>query len=290
MSTFINFQSAKRYIFFACILALFSNEAFSRGGDDHGHAGDVFIYVEEGHIETGLVDEDNTEEHVRVFEAEFGESGLPEYTDEPGWEAFAGTFDPALRVGWNATDGLHRWNGSGLDHDIEETIMVNFGTLTFEIGQEPVDGFDLAVAPDGSFHRHVGFLIDGPAGPQPGIYIVELELFAATTRRSFDAPEHSEPFWIVFNYSGSEEEHEEAIEWVAENLAGDDHGHEGCHGDFNDDDDVNVVDLLVLISEWGACSGCDADLDANGIVDVTDLLELMADWGECPENDPGDEG
>ena len=53
---------------------------------------------------------------------------------------------------------------------------------------------------------------------------------------------------------------------------------------------MNVVDLLVLISEWGACSGCDADLDANGIVDVTDLLELMADWGECPENDHGDEG
>ena len=217
----------------------------------HGHAGDVYIYVEDGHIETGLVDEDETEEHVRVFEAEFGESGLAEYTDEPGWEAFPGTFDSDSRVGWNALDDLHRWNGNGFDHELEETITVSFkAQASFVIGEGAVDGFDLAVAPDGSFHRHLGFLIGHPgkSSPQTGIYLVELELYAT------EGPEHSEPFWIVFNYGMDEDDHEAAVEWVEENMAGDDHGHDDeCSGDLDGDHDVDVADLLELISQWGEC-------------------------------------
>ena len=213
----------------------------------HGHAGDVYIYVEDGHIATGLVDEDETEEHVRVFESEFGESGLPEYTDEPGWEAFAGTFDPNTRVGWNALDGLHRWNGSDFNGSVEETIMVNFKSTSFEIGDGPTNGFDLAVPPDGSFHRHLGFLIGHPTqDPEAGIYLVELQLYATS------GPEESEPFWIVFNYGMGEEVHEAAVEWVEENMASEDH-EEHCSADLNDDHKVDVSDLLELLSQWGNC-------------------------------------
>ena len=276
MKKFTDGQTFIFYTLLFCIIGISPNQAFSQ---DHGHAGDVFIYVEKGHIETGIVDEDEVEEHVRVFESEFGESGWPEYTDEPGWEAFPGTFDPQLRVGWNAVHGLERWNGDGFDGSLDETIIVNFSTLTFEIGPEPVDGFDLAVAPDGSFHRHIGFLIDHPKGnPAAGIYLVELELYATVGITGF-TPEHSEPFWIVFNYSGSEEDHEAAVEWVAENLAGEDHGN--CYGDVNDSHDVDVSDLLILISDWGSCSECEADLNEDGNVDITDLLELIGVWGEC---------
>ena len=290
MKSLIDLKTAAMYASLTCAIAASPVLAFGGGDDDHGdhhgHAGDVYIYVEEGHIETGLVDEDEAEEHVRVFEAEFGESGLPEYTDEPGWEAFSGTFDPQLRVGWNAVHGLERWNGDGFDGSLDETIIVNFSTLSFEIGSEPVDGFDLAVASDGSFHRHIGFLMDHPKGnPAEGIYLVELELFAADLKGG-SAPEHSEPFWIVFNYGGSEEDHEAAVEWVAENLAEEDHGHhDECHADFDADGHVDVLDLLILIGDWGTCSGCATDLDENGTVNVADLLDLMADWGECPHDD-----
>jgi len=53
-------------------------------------------------------------------------------------------------------------------------------------------------------------------------------------------------------------------------------------GDLNCDGVVDVSDLLLLLSNWGACanpSSCAADLNGDGVVDVTDLLMLLAAWG-----------
>ena len=249
--------------------------ATAGGGDGHeGHAGDVFVGVESGEIFTGLIDEDDVEAHVRTFESEFGESGVPGYTDEPGWEAFPDTFDPALRVGWNALAGLGRWNGSGFDSGIDETITVSFGTFSFEIADSPVSGFDLAVQPDGGLHRHVGFFLGNSTGDDAaeGIYVVELEMYSTG-----DGPEHCEPFWIVFNNEASEDDHEAAVEWVAENWAEEEH----CHGDLDGDHHVDVEDLLQLIEAWGPCTGCASDMDEDGVVAINDLLELIGEWGDC---------
>ena len=47
------------------------------------------------------------------------------------------------------------------------------------------------------------------------------------------------------------------------------------------DGQVNVNDLLELLSNWGT-SGNGAAISApSDIVDVNDLLELLADWGPC---------
>jgi len=257
------------------ILAILANPPQLTAGDDdhHGHAGDVFVGVKAGHIFTGMVDDDQVEEGVRMFESEFGESGVPGFTDEPGWEAFPGTFDPNIRVGWNALTGVHRWNGDGFDDLIDETITVSFGSLSFEIGASAVDGFDLAVQPDGGLHRHIGFLLENPFGdPEVGVYLVQLELYSST-----GTPESSEPFWIVFNNEADEEEHEAAAEWVEEHLVGEEH----CHGDINGDHEVNVEDLLQLLSNWGECDGCASDIDEDGFVTVLDLLEMISEWGEC---------
>jgi hypothetical protein len=56
----------------------------------------------------------------------------------------------------------------------------------------------------------------------------------------------------------------------------------GAPADVNGDGDVDIDDLLLLLSAWGDCpdppSGCAADLDGDGIVGVNDLLILLADW------------
>jgi hypothetical protein len=49
-------------------------------------------------------------------------------------------------------------------------------------------------------------------------------------------------------------------------------------GDVNGDGNVDVTDILLLISAWGPCSGCIEDLDHSGEVDVTDLLIIIGNW------------
>jgi hypothetical protein len=54
-----------------------------------------------------------------------------------------------------------------------------------------------------------------------------------------------------------------------------------CEPDLNDDGVVDVMDLLQVLADWGACPGCPADFDGSGAVDVVDLLILLDAWGEC---------
>jgi hypothetical protein len=45
---------------------------------------------------------------------------------------------------------------------------------------------------------------------------------------------------------------------------------------------VNVADLLAVIAAWGPCPNpltCPADLNVSGQVDVADLLEVITNWG-----------
>jgi hypothetical protein len=55
-----------------------------------------------------------------------------------------------------------------------------------------------------------------------------------------------------------------------------------CAGDLNDDGDVDALDVLVLLGEFGTCSGtCLADLNDDGIVSADDLWLLLRLWGAC---------
>ena len=52
----------------------------------------------------------------------------------------------------------------------------------------------------------------------------------------------------------------------------------GATGDINGDDEVDVLDVLDLLSVWGPCGGCAADLDCDGEVTVLDLLIVLGNW------------
>lgn len=56
-----------------------------------------------------------------------------------------------------------------------------------------------------------------------------------------------------------------------------------CPSDVDGNDEVDVLDLLQTLSDWGACPApCPSDSDGNGAVDVLDLLSLLSAWGGCP--------
>ena len=59
-----------------------------------------------------------------------------------------------------------------------------------------------------------------------------------------------------------------------------------CAADVNGDTQVNVTDLLAVITAWGACpippNACSADINHDSIVNVTDLLAVITAWGACP--------
>jgi predicted outer membrane repeat protein len=55
-----------------------------------------------------------------------------------------------------------------------------------------------------------------------------------------------------------------------------------CPWDLSGDGTVNVVDLLMLLAEFGSCDGSPADFNGDGWVTVVDLLALIANFGPCP--------
>jgi len=58
-----------------------------------------------------------------------------------------------------------------------------------------------------------------------------------------------------------------------------------CPGDIDGNDNVDVNDLLTVITTWGICpnpNDCPGDLDGNDMVDVNDLLTIITTWGACP--------
>ena len=49
--------------------------------------------------------------------------------------------------------------------------------------------------------------------------------------------------------------------------------------DMDGDGVIGVIDLLLLLGDWGPCIGCPADFDFDDKVGVEDLLFLLANWG-----------
>lgn len=272
------------------ILAL-TTPSFAGGKKPHG--GDIFLGVDSGAIYTGLIDEGTMEIEapVYVYAAEFGDSGTPTSTSNPGFDALPGTFPVGSRVGWNALDEIKVWNGNGFIDAPGERFTISFtAALQVVVEDAGTPGFDLAVQPDGGWHRHLTYQISRADAQPPtaGVYLLNLQMYSNSS-----AIDSSEPFWIVFNFGDDETEHDAAIAWAQENLA----PQPQCIGDIVASDTlmppadgvVDGADLAFLLGEWGTNAGSPADFvdsasfmpPPDGVVDGADLAVLLGAWGAC---------
>ncbi|MDP4827236.1 MAG: MopE-related protein, partial [Flavobacteriales bacterium] len=52
-----------------------------------------------------------------------------------------------------------------------------------------------------------------------------------------------------------------------------------CVGDFNNDGQINVADLLFLLGQFGCSGGCSADLNNDAAVNASDALIFFGIFG-----------
>jgi hypothetical protein len=246
------------------------------------HEGDVAIADVDGVLQVGDI-ENGEPVAENVFAVAFGESGIPGFTTDPGYNAPAGEFTAGTRIGFNFRSGLARWDGTQFvplpSDESAERLRITFFTAAAISGDGFVPGFDLQVQPDGGFHRHLGMTLVPPAGsttPAPGVYLIELELYATDPGI---AP--SAPYWFVFDHEAEPGEIEVAAAFVRDEIAPP--PGEPCPADIDASGSVDFADVLSTLSAWGPCEGaCPADLDESGVIDFNDLLPILAAWGPCP--------
>jgi len=179
---------------------------------------DIGVFVVNDRIRTGELHKGEFES-IRVFGSEFGEGGIFNFTDEPGFEAEDGTFPPDTFWGFNILAPLGLWNGAGFD-DAPNSLTVSFGPNEVTTSNGFVEGFFMQTDDEGGLHEHLGFTLNGvDMSSDPGVYLLELEL-----KHSDDGIGpgggigDSPPFWLVFNFMEDEAVHDEAIKWVEANL------------------------------------------------------------------------
>ncbi len=235
------------------------------------HAGDIGLRVAEDRLEVygpigAPVDTGG------IYLAEFGDTGFPGFTSNPGFDALSGTFPPG-RIGFDALSGLSRWDddlGSWLEPgEVDERLKISFITLVTRVEDEPIAGFDLAVQPDGGWHRHVNFELEaGGSGIRAtGVYRVDFNLYSTMGLAD------SNPFTIVFDYEADQAEVDAALASFEETP---------CPGDLDGDGRVNGADFGMLLAAFGTSDPA-ADLDGDGSVTGGDVGLLLAYWGDCPD-------
>ncbi|MBL9119100.1 MAG: hypothetical protein JNL80_04205 [Phycisphaerae bacterium] len=245
------------------------------------HPGDINPTLHPGgggfaKILTGVINaEGEQESDVRVFECAFGDSGFPEFTSNPGFDAVPGTFQAGTRVGFHVPDGFYRWDGTSPSLVTDERLDISYFTLAVTVGPAPNEGFDLAVQSNGGWHRHLSFSIGNESGGNapPGIYVLPLVLYS--TDRMVVA---SEPFWLVFNYLSNQTEQDAATAWVHEHWVS-----PFCIADTDFDGSVGAPDIANLLGAWGPAAATGfGDFNGDGLVGASDLAVLLGAWGSCP--------
>lgn len=203
---------------------------------------DVKPKVVSGKIQTDGYDDSqaSTELDVRVFGYDFGENvNDPFGITDPGFN----TVGPSGLTGgadfkFNVLGSLQYWDGLGsvslANVTAGEKLRFFLGsidqlTATGSSGAQP--GFTIqTVNANGSLHKHLNAELRGadnntiPAGPgawgtgdgveaAAGVYVLPIEVYLSSGPILA-----SDPFYLVFNNGLTEEQHDEAIDFVQANL------------------------------------------------------------------------
>ena len=248
------------------VCACFSGAALAQ------HDGDIGLIIDAQKLSSVVITGGEYSENEQIFTASFGDSGFDYFTQNPGWNAAPGTFIPGTTFTWSAVSGLKVYEPGVGFVATSATLRVSFSTASVTIGSDPTAGFSLQVQPDGGFHKHPNFFLQGPNGsdPEPGAYLLETQL--EISEPGVDA---SESVFVVYDNMASDLQIE-AVGHLTEILDGPD-----CPSDIDQDGSVDFADVLTLLGDW-ACDSCpDSDVDNSGNVDFSDLLTVIANWGDC---------
>jgi hypothetical protein len=240
------------------------------------HEGDIGLAVVDGRIVTTAIEGAALGSPRRVFAGSFGDTGVPWFTSNPGFDALPGTFPTGTRVGFRFSGPLLVWDGAGFvttasDPALGERLRVSFLTLSATSGTEASPGFDLAVQGDGGWHRHLSMTMLPAAGaeaPAERTYAVQVELYSTAPGI---AP--SMAMWLVLD--GGAPDFTDAFEAAEREI-----DPPVCAADLAVDGTVDGIDLGILLGNWGQPGS--ADLNADGVVDGVDLGILLGNWGPCP--------
>lgn len=243
------------------------------------HTGDVGLRITAGTIETTEITASGYGTARRVFAGAFGDTGVPWFTANPGYDAAAGTFAAGTRVGIRFTNAVLAWDGAAFVPTSPagalagERLRISFLTANATSGAGAAPGIDLAVQADGGWHRHFNMTLlaaPGSTAPDIGVYLVALEAYSTASGVAASAP-----YWLVLNGGDTPERWADAIA-AAEAMA----NPPACPADLDGDGTVSGADLGLLLGAWGTAGP--GDLDASGTVTGADLGLLLGAWGPCP--------
>lgn len=193
-----------------CILATsMASALLLTSGAMAQHAGDIYLEVHDATLLTGNTDEATITHDHRVYASEFGESGIPGFSDEPGFDSPVNAFDPGSEIGFNLLDGLRVWNGTDFSTLASPTLRVSFASLFVDSSTDFVPGFSVPVSADGEFHKHLSFTLSDANAT--GVYLMMFEMYS-----NENGVLASEQFAIVYNNEEDELVHDEAIEYMEE--------------------------------------------------------------------------
>jgi hypothetical protein len=236
------------------------------------HATDIGVTVSEGALQTNRYDENLQLTPARVFIGTFGDTGVPQFTADPGYEAASGTFTSGTRIGWKSVAPLLRWDGTDFV-TTDAQIQFKYLSASFTVGATPVTGFTVLVTSSGGLHRHLNMTLQGAGGatPQAGAYLVPMQLF--TTSPSMQ----SETYWLVLNESLPQLAFDAAVAEARARFEA-----TACFGDVDGSGEVDNGDVAFALLDYGPCPGCPSDLDGTGEVDFGDVALILLSTGPCP--------
>jgi hypothetical protein len=168
-------------------------------------------------------------------------------------------------VGFTVHGTLKKWDGQTLTSTPPERLEIAgagvFSLMTPETEIE-VQGFTLPVGANGTWHRHYDFTLGQPASD--GVYMLELSLWIV------GSSERSETFYIVFNQNVSEAEHDDAMDWVRDNLVT-----PACPADWDRSGGVDSDDVIAFFADWDQSN---ADFNGDGGTDADDVIAFFSRW------------